>query len=153
VPTVGRTHAAQDPTPVVGAEGGALYTFDSGEAGFFAKTYFYDTGSEVVASDAQFTPELAEAASASLREQTDNPITDRVITHPYPDKFNGAPAFQGEGAEVIASADTDAAIPGVHAYKKAGYVGMGMFTGETYPQQATIDETFTGPHTIELIDG
>jgi glyoxylase-like metal-dependent hydrolase (beta-lactamase superfamily II) len=145
--------AAQSATPVVGAEGGALYTYDSGEAGFFTKTYFYDTGSEVVAFDAQFTPELAEAAIASLREQTDNPITYLVITHPNPDKFNGAPAFQAAGATVIASDATAEAIPGVHAYKKAGFIGMGMFTEETYPQQATVDETFTGTHTIELSDG
>ena len=93
------------------------------------------------------SPELAEAAIASLREQTDNPITYLVITHPNPDKFNGAPAFQAEGAEVIASEATAAAIPGVHAYKKAGFVGMGMFTEETYPQQAAVDETFTGTQT------
>jgi glyoxylase-like metal-dependent hydrolase (beta-lactamase superfamily II) len=145
--------AAQDATPVVGSEGGALYTYDSGEAGFFTKTYFYDTGSEVVAFDAQFTPELAEQAMAFLREQTDTPITSLVITHPNPDKFNGAPAFQGEGAAVIASAATEAALPGVHAYKKAGFVGMGMFTEETYPQQATVNETFTGTQTLELGDG
>jgi glyoxylase-like metal-dependent hydrolase (beta-lactamase superfamily II) len=144
---------AQPASPVAGAEGGMLYTFDSGEAGFFTKTYFYDTGQEVVAFDAQFTPELAEAAIASLREQTDNPITYLVITHPNPDKFNGAPAFQDEGAEIIASEATAAAIPGVHAYKKAGFVGMGMFTEETYPQQATVDETFSDTHTIELSDG
>ena len=145
--------SAQGATPVIGSEGGALYTYDSGEAGFFTKTYFYDTGNEVVAFDAQFTPQLAEAAIASLREQTDNPITSLVITHPNPDKFNGAPAFQQEGAQVIASEATEAAIPGVHEYKKAGFVGMGMFTEETYPEQATVDETFTGTHTIELSDG
>jgi glyoxylase-like metal-dependent hydrolase (beta-lactamase superfamily II) len=145
--------AAQQASPVAGAAGGTLYTYDSGEAGFFTKTYFYDTGSEVVAFDAQFTPDLAEQAIASLREQSDNPITYLVITHPNPDKFNGAPAFQGEGAGVIASAATEATIPGVHAYKKAGFVGMGMFTEETYPQQATVDETFTGMHTLELEDG
>src|SRR5215204_3907859 len=144
---------AQPASPVTGSEGGVLYTYDSGEAGFFTKTYFYDTGSEVVAFDAQFTPQLAEAAIASLREQTDNPITYLVITHPNPDKFNGAPAFQDDGAEVIASQATMDAIPGVHAYKKAGFVGMGMFTEETYPQQATVDETFTGTYTIELSDG
>src|SRR3712207_6311339 len=90
--------AAQAATPVTGSDDGTLYTYDSGEAGFFTKTYFYDTGSEVVAFDAQFTPELGEAAIASLREQTDNPITYLVITHPNPDKFNGAPPFQAEGA-------------------------------------------------------
>ena len=54
---------------------------------------------------------------------------------------------------MIASEATEAAIPGVHEYKKAGFVGMGMFTEETYPQQATVDETFTGTHTLELGDG
>src|SRR5215213_4684855 len=144
---------AQEASPVTGSAGGALYTYDSGEAGFFTKTYFYDTGTEVVAFDAQFTPELAEAAIASLREQTDNPLTYLVITHPNPDKFNGAPVFQTEGAQVIASEATAAAIPGVHAYKKAGFVGMGMFTEETYPPQASLDETFSGTQTIELNDG
>src|SRR5215213_2800655 len=144
---------AQPASPVSGSEGGALYTYDSGEAGFFTKTYFYDTGSEVVAFDAQFTPELAEDAVAFLRTQTDNPITSLVITHPNPDKFNGAPVFQEEGATVIASEATTEAIPGVHAYKKAGFVGMGMFTEETYPQQASVDETFTGTRTLELSDG
>jgi glyoxylase-like metal-dependent hydrolase (beta-lactamase superfamily II) len=54
---------------------------------------------------------------------------------------------------VIASKATADAIPGVHAYKKAAFVGMGMFTEETYPQQATVDEPFTGTHPIELSDG
>src|SRR5215213_2863816 len=144
---------AQTASPVTGSEGGALYTYDSGEAGFFTKTYFYDTGTEVVAFDAQFTPQLAEDAIASLREQTANPITSLVITHPNPDKFNGAPVFQEEGAQVIASEATEAAIPGVHDYKKAGFVGMGMFTEETYPPQASVDETFSDTHTIELGDG
>jgi glyoxylase-like metal-dependent hydrolase (beta-lactamase superfamily II) len=150
---VSRAHAAQQASPVTASEGGTLYTYDSGEAGFFTKTYFYDTGAEVVAFDAQFTPQLAEAAIASLREQTANPITYLVITHPNPDKFNGAPAFQAEGAEVIASEATKAAIPGVHAYKKAGFVGMGMFTEETYPQQATVEETFADTMTLELSNG
>jgi glyoxylase-like metal-dependent hydrolase (beta-lactamase superfamily II) len=150
---VSRAHASQDASPVTGREGGALYTYDSGEAGFFTKTYFYDTGSEVVAFDAQFTPELAEAAIASLREQTANPITSLVVTHPNPDKFNGAPAFQKEGADVIASEATTEAIPGVHDYKKAGFVGMGMFTEESYPPQATVDETFRDTMTLQLGDG
>jgi glyoxylase-like metal-dependent hydrolase (beta-lactamase superfamily II) len=109
--------AAEDATPVTGASGGRLYTFDSGEAGFFTKTSFYDTSEEVVAFDAQFTPEMAEHAIAWLRTQTDSPLTHLVITHPNPDKFNGAPAFQEAGATVIAFQATAAAIPGVHDYK------------------------------------
>ena len=143
----------QDASPVVGSAGGTLYTYDSGEAGFFTKTYFYDTGSEVVAFDAQFTPQLAEQAIASLREQTDSPITYLVLTHPNPDKFNGAPAFQKAGATVIASQATTDAIPGVHDYKKAFFVRAGMFTDETYPALATVDETFSGSTMLALGNG
>ena len=67
-----------------------------------------------------------------------------VITHPNPDKFNGAPAFQDPDAEVISSEATAAAMPGVHDYKKAGFVGMGMYTEENYPKLGTVDETFAG---------
>jgi glyoxylase-like metal-dependent hydrolase (beta-lactamase superfamily II) len=138
---------------VAGLDGGTLYTHDSGPDGFNTKSFFYDTGTEVVAFDAQFTPELAGYAIADLRTHTDSPLTWLVITHPNPDKFNGVPVFQGAGATVIASAATAAAMPGVHAYKKAGFIGMGMFTEETYPAEASIDETFTSTHTLELGDG
>jgi glyoxylase-like metal-dependent hydrolase (beta-lactamase superfamily II) len=142
--------AARQASPAAWTEDGTLYTFDSGPDGFFTKTYFYDTGSEVVAFDAQFTPQLAQAAIDDLRTHTDNPITYLVITHPNPDKFNGAPVFQAEGATVIASDATAAAMSGVHDYKKAVFVGMGMFTEETYPRLATVDETFAGTTIIEL---
>lgn len=145
--------AIQDATPVTAASGGRLYTYDSGAAGFFTKTFFYDTGEEVVAFDSQFTPELAEQAIDWLRTQTESPPRYLVITHPNPDKFNGAPAFQAAGAEVIASQATAAAIPGVHDYKKAFFVGTGMFTEETYPPLATVDETFTVTHTLDLGGG
>ena len=75
---------------MAGPDGGTLYAYDSGADGFFTKTFFYDTGSEVVAFDAQFTPALAEAALAWLGAQTDSPVTHLVITHPNPDKFNFA---------------------------------------------------------------
>lgn len=54
-----------------------------------------------------------------------------VITHPNPDKFNGLSAFQDAGAEVIASEATAAAMLGVQGYKKAFFVGTGMFAEET----------------------
>jgi glyoxylase-like metal-dependent hydrolase (beta-lactamase superfamily II) len=145
--------AAAAPSP------GALSVFDSGEAGFFTRTYFYDTGGTVVAFDAQFTPALAETALADLRRRSASPVQYLVVTHPNPDKFNGAPAFQEVGAHVIASQATAEAIPEVHAYQRAFFVGNGMFTEESYPRQASVDETFTegmtlhlGPaHTVELV--
>lgn len=138
-------------TPTSGS--GMLYTYDSGPDGFNTKTFFYDTGSEVVAFDAQFDPKLARAAIDFLREQTDSPITFLVVTHPNPDKFNGIIAFQDEGAKVIGSEETAAAMPGVHDYKKAFFVGSGMYTDESYPELGMIDKSFADAMTLELDNG
>lgn len=144
---------AQDASPVVAATGGTLYTFDSGADGFSTKTFFYDTGSEVVAFDAQFTPELGQRAIDYLKTETENPISYLVITHPNPDKFNGLAAFQDAGATVVASEATAAAMPGVQEYKQAFFVGAGMFTDETYPKLGSVDETFSDTLTLDLGDG
>jgi glyoxylase-like metal-dependent hydrolase (beta-lactamase superfamily II) len=132
---------------------GVLHTWNSGAAGFFTNTFFYDTGTEVIAFDAQFTPDLAREAISWLATRTASPITALVITHPNPDKFNGLTAFQEAGARVIASDATAAAMPGVHEYKKAFFVGTGMFSEATYPPLGSVDETFTGSMTLQLGDG
>lgn len=116
--------------------------FTTGADGFHTTSWWVDTGSEVVVFDAQFTPALAEQVIADIRARTDSPITTLVITHPNPDKYNGATAFQAAGAEVVASAETAAAMPGVDAYKEAYFVGAGMFTEETWPTLVQVDRTF-----------
>lgn len=121
----------------------AVETFTSDAAGFDTHSYWIDTGREVVVFDAQFTTDLANEVIAQIREKTKSPIRYVVVTHPNPDKFNGAPAFQAIGAKVVASKSTAAAIPGVHAYKKGYFVNVAKsFTDATYPAQATIDTTF-----------
>jgi glyoxylase-like metal-dependent hydrolase (beta-lactamase superfamily II) len=124
------------------ASAGSLDTWTSGPTGFDTKSHWYDTGAEVVVFDAQFTPALAGELIAAIRAKTASPIRWLVITHPNPDKFNGAPAFRALGAKVVASRATAAAIPGVHAYKKAFFVGAGMFTDATYPAEPQVDVTF-----------
>ena len=131
----------------------ALDRFESGPEGFNTNTVWYDTGREVVAFDAQFTPEAARAAIAAIRAHTASPIRYLVITHPNPDKFNGAAEFRAAGAQVVASRATAAAIPGVHAYKKAFFIGAGMFTEATYPAQATVDVTFDDELSLPLSGG
>lgn len=153
LPAQAQIVAAEQQRAASTAKPGTLHTFDSGEAGFFTRTYFYDTGQEAVAFDAQFTPELAEAAIADFRGQSDSPLRALVLTHPNPDKFNGASAFQDHGAIVIASAATTNAIPDVHAYKQASFIGAGMFTAETYPAQARVDESFGDTLTLHLGEG
>jgi glyoxylase-like metal-dependent hydrolase (beta-lactamase superfamily II) len=132
---------------------GKLITFESDGNGFNTKTYFYDTGAEVVAFDTQFTRDYAAQAIAFLRTQTDSPLTYAVITHPNPDKFNGLTVFQDEGATIVASRATVEAMPGVHAYKQAFFVGAGMFTDETYPKLGTVDIVVKGAATLNLGDG
>jgi glyoxylase-like metal-dependent hydrolase (beta-lactamase superfamily II) len=73
------------------------------------------------------------------------------VTHPNPDKFNGASAFQAIGAKVVASKQTAAALPSVHAYKKGFFVNVAkMFTETTYPAEAKIDVTFDGSYELPL---
>lgn len=138
-------------TPVAGA-GVGVFTSDA--SGFDTHSWYLDTGREVVVFDAQFTPQLAEQAIASIRSRTASPIRWVVVTHPNPDKFNGASAFQAIGAKVVASKATAAAIPGVHAYKRAFFVEVaGMFSPEAYPREARVDVTFEGSYTLPLEAG
>jgi glyoxylase-like metal-dependent hydrolase (beta-lactamase superfamily II) len=128
----------------------AVQAYTSGAEGFDTTTWWLDTGSEVVVFDAQFTPELAADKLNEIRSATDSPIRYVVITHPNPDKFNGATVFQEAGALVVASQATADAMPGVHAYKEAYFVGAGMFEAGTYPALPQVDVTFTGSKRLPL---
>jgi glyoxylase-like metal-dependent hydrolase (beta-lactamase superfamily II) len=120
-----------------------VHTFTSDTGGFDTHSFWIDTGKEVVVFDGQFTPALADQVIAEVRAHTTSPIRWLVVTHPNPDKFNGAPRFQAAGAKVVASKATADAIAGVHAYKKDFFVEIAkQFTNETYPAQATVDVTF-----------
>jgi glyoxylase-like metal-dependent hydrolase (beta-lactamase superfamily II) len=138
--------AAVEPT-------GRLHVFTSDLGGFDTHSYYYDTGREVVVFDAQFTEPLAEALVADIRARTDSPIRHVVITHPNPDKFNGVGPLRAAGATVVASEATAAAIPGVHAYKRAYFIAAGAFTAASYPPQARIDRSFDEALTLELAGG
>jgi glyoxylase-like metal-dependent hydrolase (beta-lactamase superfamily II) len=129
----------------------SLITFTSDAAGFDTHSFWLDTGREVVVFDAQFTAELAGKLIAEIRSKTPNPIRFVVVSHPNPDKFNGAAAFQAIGAKVVASERTAKAMPGVHAYKKYYFVNLAkMFTDATYPAEPRVDVTFNGDFDLPL---
>lgn len=133
---------------------GRVIEFTSGAEGFNTNTYFYEGAREVIAFDTQFTPALAKESIAHLRKFTNKPISWVVITHPNPDKFNGASVFKDEGARIVSSESTAEAIPGVHAYKEYYFVEMAkMFKKGEYPQPAVIDQTFSGEMDIVLQGG
>lgn len=147
---VGCTTAQKDQS----AYQGRVIEFESDGNGFNTKTFFYEGKNEVVAFDAQFTEAHAKQAIQHLRTFTKKPISWLVVTHPNPDKFNGANVFQKEGAKVIASRATSENLRGVHEYKKYYFVHMAkMFTEETYPAEAKIDETFESELSLRLSGG
>lgn len=125
--------------------------YDSDSAGFDTRTHWLDTGAEVVVFGAQFTPALASEALAAIRSATTSPVRWVVVLHPNPDKFNGAAVFQAAGAELVASASTAAAIPGVHAYKRLYFEEVAkLFPPGTYPAEARVDRTFEGSWELPL---
>ncbi len=129
----------------------AVHTFTSDPAGFDTHSFWIDTGKEVVVFDGQFTPAYADQLIAEIRAQTTSPIRWLVVTHPNPDKFNGAPRFQAAGAQVVASKATADALAGVHAYKRYYFIEIAkQFTEATYPAQATIDVTFDDAYELPL---
>jgi len=136
--------ASEDKSPVT------VETWTSPEAGFFTNSYWLSTGKEVVVFDAQFTTGAAEQVLADIRSKTELPVKYLVITHPNPDKFNGASVFQTAGAQVVASRATAEAMPGVHEYKKAYFVGAGMFTEQTYPSLPEVDLQFDEQLKLDL---
>ena len=44
-------------------------------------------------------------------------------------------------------------MPGVHAYKEAYFVGVGMFPAGQYPALPTVDQAFSGELDLVLSDG
>ena len=133
---------------------GQMHVFESDAQGFNTKTYFYEAAKEVVAFDAQFTTAQAKAALAYLRTKTAKPVTYLVITHPNPDKFNGASAFQRAGAKVVASRATHDALAGVQDYKKNFFVNVAkMFSEADYPKLTSVDLVFDESKELKLQSG
>lgn len=130
-----------------------IHRFTSGPEGFDTHSYWVDTGAEVVVFDAQFTPELASALLAEIQAATEHPVRYVVVSSPNPDKFNGAAVFQAAGASLVASEATEAALADVWAYKKAYFVGAGMFTEDTWPALPSVDLRFQDTLSLELDGG
>src|SRR4051794_27338333 len=86
--------------PTLSASSTKLGSYTSSAAGFDTHSFYFDTGREVVVFDAQFTEGSARELIAKIKAETKSPITHLVVTHPNPDKFNGANEFRKIGAKV-----------------------------------------------------
>lgn len=133
---------------------GRLIEFKSGPEGFDTRTFFYEGKNEVIAFDSQFTPDLAQKSIEHLRTLTQKPISWLILTHPNPDKFNGASVFKAVGARILSSKATAESIAGVHSYKEYYFVEMAkMFKKGEYPQPIPVDEVFEGEMDLVLQGG
>ena len=133
---------------------GNLGVYTSDATGFNTHTFFYDDGQEVVIFDTQFTPAFTEKMVEKIRRETDSKITQVVVTHPNPDKFNGLAYLHAQGVSSISSQAIADAMPRVHAYKKNFWVNtMKSFTPESYPAFENAKVTFNKTHQMKLKSG
>jgi hypothetical protein len=134
-----------------------IYQFDSGPEYFNTKSYFYDNGEEVIAFDAQLSPELAKKSITFIQSKTKNPITWLVILQPGVFQFNGVSAFKDMGARVIASGKTVEAMPVEYESKKKFFLeGAGKsfdFTTSNWPSIPAMDSVFENSYRLELKNG
>lgn len=140
------------------AQAGKIYTYESDGYGFNTKSFFYDSGKEVIGFDSQFTAfksasgkGYAQEALEFLKAKSSNPMSYMIVTHPNPDKFNGLKAFKDQGALAIMSQASADNMENVHNYKKYYFTEMAkMFTDKTYPELESADITFEKKMTIRL---
>ncbi len=71
--------------------------------GFVSNSAFVVTGEGVVVFDTLGTPALGRQLLAAIRSITDAPISRIYISHYHADHMYGTQAFDGSGAEIVAS--------------------------------------------------
>ena len=131
-----------------------VHVHTSSPDGFSTNSVWVDDGQEVTVIDTQFTPQLAESLLADIAGKTRSPVRRVIVTHPNPDKFNALSVFHRVGADSIASRETAARMPGVHAYKQHYWVQVAKaFTAETYPRLELPRTTFEQTLTLRLKNG
>lgn len=110
-----------------------LKQYTSKADGFSTSSFWVESEQGVIVFDAQFLPEYAEALMAEIAAQSSKPITDVVISHANPDKYNGLEAMRAKHPDVKiwATPQIVARIKEVDAGKK-GFFGPQY--GERYPQ-------------------
>ena len=132
-------------TPVVGADGGALYTFDSGEAGFFTKTYFYDTGRKSSPSMPS-SPRSWPKPPSPLREQTDTRSPTWSSPTPTPTSSMAPPPSRRKGPRSSPRRPPPRPSLASTPTRRPASSGWACLPRRPIPQQATVDETFTDTH-------
>ena len=117
--------------------------------GFLTNTYWIAGPAGVVLVDTQFLPSAATEAMAAAEQATGKRVTDAVVLHVNPDKFNGTAALQKRGVRVVTSAHVAAEIPAVHALRSSWF---GERYAPDYPTELPVPATF-GATTQDVVLG
>lgn len=91
--------------------------YTSSAATFRTNAFWIEGPDGVVLIDTMFTPSQGIAALEAAEAATGRRVTHAVVLHANPDKFNGTPALQARGVEVVTSAQVAALIPDVFALR------------------------------------
>ncbi|AFY00774.1 MBL fold metallo-hydrolase [Bdellovibrio bacteriovorus] len=128
-----------------------IISYRSGTEGMDTVTYFFEASNEVVAFDAQLSPDIARRALTYLRQFTDKPITWLVITQPTPDKFNGSSIFQEAGAKILCSVSTTKHFPEIHSHKEFYFKNTTtLFRKKAYPKPPIPNLEFSDSYLLTL---
>lgn len=99
--------------------------------------------------DTQFLPSAALESAALAKAMTGRAVTDAIVLHPNPDKFNGTAVLQANGTRVHTSGQVLFEIPAVHAQRKEAFFDR---YAPDYPE-ATPQPTSFGARTTTLSFG
>lgn len=129
-----------------------LKQYTSAADGFSTSSFWVEGDQGVIVFDAQFLPEYAEALLAQIASETDKPITDVIISHANPDKYNGLEVVRAKypDAKIWATPQIVARIKEVDEGKKAFF---GPQYGARYPQGLVLpDELISARHVLRRGD-
>ena len=143
---------AQPSSPQETPRAASIQAYTSPADGFMTRSYWMQTSQGVIVFDAQFLPEYAVALMDQIRSKTEQPITDVIITHANPDKYNGLEAILARfpEAKVWATPEIVARMQETDPGKKAFF---GPQYGPRYAQTLRLPQSLiSAPQTLERGD-
>jgi glyoxylase-like metal-dependent hydrolase (beta-lactamase superfamily II) len=114
--------------------------------GFSTNSYWVEGPRGVVLIDTQFLPSAAEELLRYVAATTGKRVTEAVVLHPNPDKFNGAERVRAHGGRVVSSDAVRADIAEVHRERKASF--FKRYTPDYAADAPEVEAVLGGPESF-----
>jgi glyoxylase-like metal-dependent hydrolase (beta-lactamase superfamily II) len=146
----GAGNVADEPT--TSARQAQVNQYTSPGDGFSTSSSWFETEDGVVILDAQFLPEYAEALLDQIAARTDKPVTDVIVLHGNPDKYNGIAAIRARFPQVhvLSTPAIVARIKEIDAGKR-GYFGPQY--GDRYPAELVLPDALISAREVRELGG